>query len=169
MARQQSLEEIAEPLEVNETINNTLTLVKSHVQQGNVDLSVVLGESLPPVMAVRGQLEDVWLNLLLNARDAVANCPNPLIGITTAHNGDQYRFEVTVWDNGKGIPEALQKKIFEPFFTTKPSGEGTGLGLHICRQVVEAFHGSLSVQSAYNEGTRFLIYLPVDHGREPNP
>jgi signal transduction histidine kinase/DNA-binding response OmpR family regulator len=161
MARQQTAEDILEPLDVNETINNTLALVKGHIQQGSVLLVIGLAEALPPVRAIIGQLEDVWLNLLLNARDAVAHRENPKIGIGTKYNAAKEQIEVMVWDNGVGIAEDVQMRIFEPFFTTKPAGEGTGLGLHICQQIIEKCGGSIQIQSKYNEGTRFHITLPI--------
>lgn len=166
MARQQSGEEALQPLDVNETITNTLTLVRGHIQHGSVALLVDLAQDLPPVAGIIGQLEDVWLNLLLNARDAVADRPNPTIGITSAYLPDLDSVEVRVWDNGIGIDEDVQTQIFEPFFTTKPAGEGTGLGLHICQQIVEKCKGSIRVQSTYNEGTQFTVQLPAYRGRD---
>jgi signal transduction histidine kinase len=68
--------------------------------------------------------------------------------------------EVTVWDNGTGIPAELVGEIFKPFFTTKPQGEGTGLGLHICRQVVDRVGGAISVQTS-TTGTQFVVRLPI--------
>jgi len=166
MARQQSPDEQLELINVNETIRNTLTLVRGHIQQGHAGLSVELEDDVPFVAGVQGQLEDVWLNLLLNARDAVVNRPQPEIAITSRYDADRDEVEVSVWDNGVGIDAALQEQVFEPFFTTKPAGEGTGLGLHICRQIIEQFDGSISLQSAYNEGTQFVIRLPVYDERE---
>ncbi len=166
MARQQSTDNILEPLDINETIDNTLTLVRGHIQQGRIALSVELEENLPPVVGIQGQLEDVWLNLLLNARDAVVHRNDPQIGILTRFNPEQGQIEVVIWDNGVGIPESMQSQIFEPFFTTKPAGEGTGLGLHICQQVVSKCQGTIHLQSAYNEGTRFTVVLPVYRGGE---
>ncbi len=163
MARQQSPNEQRVPLDVNETINGTLMLVKSHVTHGNVALSVDLEDNLPKVLGVQGQLEDVWMNLLLNARDAVSQTALPEIGIISTCDRNQEQITVTIWDNGTGIPEDMQSRIFEPFFTTKPAGEGTGLGLHICRQIVEKCGGTIYLQSAHHEGTRFIIYLPVFH------
>ncbi|MBN1679183.1 MAG: GAF domain-containing protein [Anaerolineae bacterium] len=165
MARSYSVDEILEPQNVNDTINNTLMLVKSHIQQGNVTLLVQLSNDIPPVNGIQGQLEDVWLNLLLNARDAVIGRPEPTIGISTSYQPDQAPGYATivVWDNGAGIPEDTRPQVFEPFFTTKPVGEGTGLGLHICKQIVEKCEGSISLQSLYNEGTRFIIHLPIFH------
>ncbi len=166
MARQQSSDDQLELINVNESIRNTLTLVRGHIQQGRVALSVDLDDEMPLVAGVQGQLEDVWLNLLLNARDAVVNRNQPEIGITSRYDAAHDQVEITVWDNGVGIDSALQDQIFEPFFTTKPAGEGTGLGLHICQQIIEKFSGSISLQSIYNEGTRFLIHLPTYYERE---
>jgi signal transduction histidine kinase/DNA-binding response OmpR family regulator len=163
MARQQSPNEQRVPLDVNETINGTLMLVRSHVVHGNVALSVDLEDNLPAVLGAQGQLEDVWMNLLLNARDAVSHSVQPEIGIASSHDRTQSQIMVTIWDNGTGIPEDMQSRIFEPFFTTKPAGEGTGLGLHICRQIVEKFGGNIYLQSERNKGTRFIVYLPVFH------
>lgn len=69
--------------------------------------------------------------------------------------------EVKVWDNGPGIPTEIVTEIFKPFFTTKPAGEGTGLGLHICRQVVDRVGGTINVESQPEQGTTFTIRLPV--------
>ncbi len=165
MARQHSIDETPQPLDANDTIRNTLTLVKTHVQQGNVTLRVDLADELPYISGIQGQLEDVWLNLLLNARDAVTGRRDPTIGISTRYQGDDGLVEVVVWDNGAGVPENRYKRIFEPFYTTKPPGEGTGLGLHICKQIVEKCRGSISVESQYNQGTRFIIHLPVYNKR----
>ncbi len=161
MARQRPLQEAQTALDVNETILNTLALVKSHVQQGGVQLTVQLAQELPPVWGTHGQLEDVWLNLLLNARDAVAERESPQVGITTRRAKDGQHVEIEVWDNGVGIPAEQQKRVFEPFYTTKPPGAGTGLGLHICKQIVEKFGGNITLQSIYNKGTRFIVRLPI--------
>jgi two-component system NtrC family sensor kinase len=167
MARQQQpTDERLEKLDINETILNTLTLVKSHILHVNIALSVELGDNLPLAAGIQGQLEDVWLNLLLNARDGVAGCPGPKIGIRTMYDPDQDAVKVTIWDNGTGIPAEIQDHIFEPLYTTKPAGEGTGLGLHICRQIIEKCQGSIRLESAYNQGTRFEIYLPVSTQNE---
>jgi signal transduction histidine kinase len=166
MARQQPTEGSREPLNVNETIHNTLALVRSHIQHGNIMVSVQLDDHIPLVAGLQGQLEDVWLNLLLNARDAVAHRAEPEMGISTHFDQEADHVEVVVWDNGIGIPEELHGRVFEPFFTTKPAGEGTGLGLHICQQVVEKCNGSISLESTQNTGTRFIIRLPVYHERE---
>ncbi len=164
MARQHPVQDVRAAIDVNETIQNTLALVKSHVQQGNIQLTVQLAENLPLVIGAPGQLEDVWLNLLLNARDAVAECVAPQVGIATRCAEDAHYLQIEVWDNGVGIPAEQQERVFEPFYTTKPSGAGTGLGLHICKQIVEKFGGSITLQSTYNKGTRFIVHLPASGG-----
>lgn len=166
MARQQSSDEGFEHVDVNETIHNTLMLVKGHIQQGGVQVRLSLENDLPPVTAPSGQLEDVWLNLLLNARDAVSNCPSREIGIASRSATSENTIEVTVWDTGVGIPLERLDDIFEPFYTSKPPGEGTGLGLHICRQVVEKCGGQMQVESVEREGTRFVVRLPSYHRQD---
>ena len=84
------------------------------------------------------------------------------ISASLASNGDA--IEVVAWDNGPGIPAKIIDEIFRPFFTTKPVGEGTGLGLHICRQTAERIGGSITVESASDQGTRFLVRLPIKQG-----
>jgi signal transduction histidine kinase len=140
-----------------------LTLVTSHIKRGFVDLSVDLADDLPLINGLRGQLEDVWLNLFLNARDAVAEQEEPKIGIRSRLSPDGTKVEVSVWDNGPGIPEDQRELIFAAFYTTKPRGQGTGLGLHICRQIVEKCSGQITVQNNdYGQrGSSFLVSLPV--------
>lgn len=154
-----------EPIDVVDTIEGILSLVKSHIEQDGIRIITHLpDESLPPVMAVQGQLDDIWLNLLLNAHDALAGRESARIGIEAAYVPNTPYVDVVVWDNGPGVPEAIRRDIFEPFFTTKPVGEGTGLGLHICRQVVDRVGGSISVDNASEGGARFLVRLPVRKG-----
>jgi signal transduction histidine kinase len=112
-------------------------------------------------MAVKGRLDDIWLNLMVNANDALSGQDGGKIGIEVHYEpGDRY-INVIVWDNGPGIPEKIKQQIFSPFFTTKPVGEGTGLGLHICREVVENVGGTIEVESVQGEFTRFLVKLPI--------
>jgi len=166
MARHEPVDDRLEPIDVNETIQNTLMIVRDHILQGGVDLRLSLEEDLLPVGAPTGQLEDVWLNLLLNAREAVNACATQQVGITSRGVPEDRMIEVRVWDTGVGIPLSQQKQIFEPFFTTKPPGQGTGLGLYICRQVVETCGGTLHVKSAEGEGTQFCVRLPIYDRRD---
>jgi two-component system NtrC family sensor kinase len=153
------------PVDVVETVRDVIALVKSHIERDPVKLSEKLpGQALPPVMAVPGQLDDVWLNLLLNAHDALQGQEGAKMGIEVSLEPDGNNIDVVVWDNGPGIPADIIDEVFKPFFTTKPIGEGTGLGLHICRQVIDRVGGSITVNSPPGEGTRFLVRLPVMRG-----
>jgi signal transduction histidine kinase/DNA-binding response OmpR family regulator len=155
------------PIDVLDTIEGVLSLVKAHVERDRIQIYPKLpAEKLPPVWAGPGQLDDIWLNLLMNAHDALVGHEGAKIGIEARHSPSDDYIEVVVWDNGPGIPEKIKAEIFEPFFTTKPVGEGTGLGLHICRQVVERVGGSISIDSQYNDGTRFIVRLPIKRGAE---
>lgn len=160
MAYQVTDEDIPDLMDVNTTINNTLTLVGSHIRHHMIDLQVNLADGLPLAYGLRGQLEDVWLNLLLNARDAVKDRPSPTIGIESYLQDD--KVTVVVWDNGPGITLENQERVFEAFFTTKSRGEGTGLGLHICRQVVDKCGGQITIQPNEPHGTQMIVSLQVD-------
>ncbi|GAB4546068.1 MAG: hypothetical protein OHK0023_05290 [Anaerolineae bacterium] len=152
-------------IEVHQTIRNTLELVSTHIERGQVRFEVELDVSVPSyVLAMPNQLEDAWLNLLMNARDAIQDMPSPAMGILSRRAKDQ--LDVMVWDNGSGIPPNYRDRIFEPFFTTKPPGHGTGLGLYICKQIIVQAGGKISVDSAPNQGTLFRVRLPVSETRE---
>jgi len=154
-----------ERIDVLDTIEGVLSLVKAHIERDRIQIIATLPEEkLPPVWAVPGQLDDIWLNLLLNAHDALIGREGAQMGISAAYIMEDEVIEVIAWDNGPGIPAKIVDEIFKPFFTTKPVGEGTGLGLHICRQTAERIGGSISVESAPDEGTRFLVRLPVKGG-----
>jgi signal transduction histidine kinase len=114
---------------------------------------------VPPVEAVPGQLNQVFMNVLGNAGDAITGEGN--VWITTRADTDT----VTVRDDGPGIPPALQGRIFDPFFTTKPQGKGTGLGLSISHGIVTEHGGTIDVQSVPGAGTTFTIVLPRQQAR----
>ncbi|MCB9438257.1 MAG: GAF domain-containing protein [Anaerolineales bacterium] len=160
MAYQVTDDDVPDLMDVNTTINNTLTLVGAHIRHHMIDLQINLAEQLPPAYGLRGQLEDVWLNLLLNARDAVKDQPDPAIGIESYLQDDKVM--VVVWDNGPGITPDNQERVFEAFFTTKSRGEGTGLGLHICRQIVDKCGGLITIQTNEPRGTQMIVSLQVD-------
>jgi signal transduction histidine kinase len=150
------------PIDVIDSIRGTISLVKSHLDRSQVRLNANLtDESLPPVFAAPGQLDDIWLNLILNAHDALVNAgtAQPAVTIDVVYN-QVNQLQVTIRDNGPGVPEHLRDNIFKPFFTTKPPGEGTGLGLHICRQVTEQVGGTIELAS-HGRGATFIVNLPA--------
>jgi CheY-like chemotaxis protein len=112
---------------------------------------------LPAVQGVVGELNQVWLNLIANAIDAAPERGH--VSVTAARERDSV--VVKVIDDGVGIPEEHHDRIFEPFFTTKPVGEGTGLGLSLCRNIIEEHGGTIAVESAPGAGATFRIELPA--------
>ncbi|MFN8377356.1 MAG: GAF domain-containing protein [Anaerolineae bacterium] len=151
-----------EPVQVVTTIEETLSLVRPHFAREHIEVVAGFPDGeLPPVMAAPGELDDVWLNLLLNAHDAVVGRENARIIIEVSFVPGDSVITVYVRDNGSGIPAELIEAIFKPFFTTKPMGHGTGLGLHFCRQVIDRVGGLITVESHAETGTLFTVKLPV--------
>jgi signal transduction histidine kinase len=118
--------------------------------------------SVPPVPGNESRFSRLFLNLLLNAAQAVAGDPEKehFIRVVTRHDAGR-NVTVEVTDSGPGIPEEHIERVFEPFFTTKPAGEGTGLGLAISRRIAEDIGGALDVQSVQGRGATFRVVLPV--------
>ncbi len=167
ISRPDSAESPPERIDVVDTIQGVISLVKGHIERDGIEIVADLPtEPLPAVWAVQGQLDDIWLNLLLNAHDALMGQNNGVrkIGVQASAVHEQDQLEIVIWDNGPGIPAKIVNEVFKPFFTTKPPGEGTGLGLHICRQTAERVGGSIRVQSEEGNGARFTITLPTKRG-----
>jgi signal transduction histidine kinase len=150
---------VMQPLDINASLQNSITLLRAQLEPHLTSFEVHLDPRLPPVNASPRHLEDVWLNLLLNARDAVSQVKNGMIKVTSSLDATTAGIRVTVQDNGPGIPPDHLKSVFEPFFTTKDSG--TGLGLSICRDVVIRHGGQIEVNSVEGQGTTFTITLPT--------
>lgn len=160
-------DERARPLNVNETIHETMLLLGPQIRQQGIALELDLAEALPPVLSSPSQLEDVWMNLLINARDAVMQhkSAHGQIQMQTSLAEDGKMLEVSVADNGAGIAPEDAARVFDPFFTTKPHGKGTGLGLYICQQIVADHGGDIQLTSNLGEGTTVLVRLPVSAPR----
>jgi signal transduction histidine kinase len=121
-------------------------------------------KDLPGVMAYGGELNQVWVNLIDNALDAVG--PGGRVEVSAKREGG--KVVVSIGDNGPGIPEAALPRIFDPFFTTKPVGEGTGLGLDIARRLVTRHNGQIEVESRPGR-TVFSVSLPLEAAAAPGP
>jgi signal transduction histidine kinase len=117
--------------------------------------------TLPRVMGNRGRLQQVLMNLLLNAVDAMPD--GGTIGVRASASAGRVR--LTVSDTGVGIPAEHLEKIYDPFFTTKPRGQGTGLGLSVSYGIVKEHAGTLTAESAPGEGSRFIVSLPISESR----
>ncbi|HEX8559860.1 MAG TPA: ATP-binding protein [Pyrinomonadaceae bacterium] len=147
-------------VDIHESIESTLRLLARYYTAENIRLVRDYGD-LPPVDCYAGQLNQVWLNLLVNAAYAVRRGGE--VRIETRREGDAA--VVAVGDTGEGIAPEHLRRIFDPFFTTKPVGEGTGLGLSVTYGIVERHHGSIEVASRPGRGTTFTVTLPVDAPR----
>ncbi len=148
-----------EPISLREVIERALSLMREQLRLREIEVTVDLGPDGPVVVGNAIQLEQVFINLLTNARDAVAESPRKLIDITaTIASG---AVDVALADTGQGIPPGLERRIFDPFFTTKEVGKGTGLGLSITYGIIKEHGGTISVVSPPGEGATFLIHLPL--------
>ncbi len=148
-------EQGVQPAQIHEGLDSTLLLLHNKLKH-RIEVHRDYG-SLPPIPCNAGKLNQVFMNLLSNAAQAIEGKGS--IFITTRHVGDSIR--ISIRDTGKGIPEEIQPHVFESFFTTKPAGEGTGLGLSISKNIVEKHRGRLSFTSAAGEGSEFIITLPI--------
>jgi two-component system NtrC family sensor kinase len=149
----------AEPVEVdlNSVLEETLTLVQHPFKTARVNVVRSYSEQLPPVLGSITRLQQVFLNLFMNARDAMPG-GGMLEVRTAAHNGS---VEVEVVDTGAGIPPEHLHRIFDPFFTTKATGRGTGLGLSVSYGIIKEHAGKVDVRSAPGKGTSFRLEFPV--------
>ncbi|MEK7327259.1 MAG: GAF domain-containing protein [Chloroflexota bacterium] len=149
------------PTDVNATVLNALDLVRVHMERNGTQIQVNLASDLPAVLANGHYLEEVWINLLMNARDAlVEDRPGEILLTSRLAPGGQ-AVEVAVKDNGRGISAADQEHIFALFFTTKGRNRGNGLGLPVCQSIIHNHGGEISFASAVDQGTSFVVRLPL--------
>src|SRR5882672_8828220 len=145
-------------VDLNEGIESTVRLLSLYYKDGRITLCRDYGE-LPQVNCYAALLNQVWMNLLMNAAQAIGKADGE-VRISTRSEGDQV--VATFSDTGCGIVSDNVKRIFDPFFTTKPVGEGTGLGLSISHGIIERHGGKIEVKSVLGQGTTFTIYIPVN-------
>jgi C4-dicarboxylate-specific signal transduction histidine kinase len=148
-----------EPVSLRVVLEQSLSLMQQQLRLRNIEITLDLGEEEPVVLGSPLQLEQVFVNLLTNARDAMADSPRKAIRISVAIESDMA--EIALADTGPGIPPGLERRIFDPFFTTKDVGKGTGLGLSITYGIIKDLGGSISVVSPPGEGATFLVRLPL--------
>ena len=148
-------------IDINKVIHDTLALLEHQFKTAHVKVQDTLEPKLPPIYGNAGKLQQVFLNLFLNARDAM---PGGGTLTVSTNNGDGV--SVTVSDSGSGIAQEHIQKIYDPFFTTKNSvahgqRRGTGLGLSVTYGIIQEHAGKISVQSRPNEGTTFVLEFPT--------
>jgi len=148
------------PVAINQVVEDALFLLRYHDRFKRIELKRNMGEGLPPVEANAEQLIQVFLDLMLNAIDAMDGRGTLTIG-TKRHPSRQDEVVVEIADTGMGIPREDIGKIFEPFFTTKAPGQGTGLGLSITYAIVEHHRGRIQVDSQLGSGSTFRVVLPA--------
>jgi C4-dicarboxylate-specific signal transduction histidine kinase len=147
----------SETTDVEIGLRDTLRMVAAKVKLKNTVIELDVEENLLPVRAAGSDLNQVWINLLDNALDAISEAGQIKIRAYREHN----RVVVSFSDNGSGIPQKIISKIFDPFFTTKPPGQGIGLGLDIARRIVSCYHGDINVQSQ-NGWTEFKVNFLIE-------
>src|SRR3989449_2320033 len=148
-----------EATSLRQVIERALSLMQEQLRLREIEVTVDLGPEEPVVLGNPIQLEQVFINLLTNGRDAVAESPRKAIRIAGVVGSAMV--EVAFIDTGPGIPPGLEPRIFDPFFTTKEVGKGTGLGLSITYGIIKEHGGTISVVSPPGEGAAFLIHLPL--------
>jgi two-component system NtrC family sensor kinase len=153
--------------DVNDSIHAALNLVSYQFASANIEVVTNLADDLPPTSASWEHLQSVWLNLLINARDALQDSQGERkIKITTTIDQARDNIVVLIEDNGMGMNPAELDQIFEPFYTTKAPGRGTGLGLATTHRIIEQHGGQIEVTSAVDDGSTFVIHLPLAPDQE---
>jgi two-component system, NtrC family, sensor kinase len=151
-------------VQLNDVIGDVVGLWEQRAKYSNVEISTHLDPELPTVNVAPSELQQVLLNLVNNAVDAMET-KGGTINVSSRFDGDCVVAEVT--DNGPGITKANLPRIFDPFFTTKPVGKGTGLGLSICYGIVKKMGGEIVVTSTEGQGATFLVHIPMPRDKAP--
>ncbi len=153
--------------DINDNLKEAIEIVKVGKKTKDINFISHLDESLPLVPLIADQVQQVFVNILINAVDAIAekkekfrNEEESFIKVTTSIK--DATIKVVFDDNGIGIPEESLTKVFEPFFTTKKEGKGTGLGLWVSYGIIKSSHGDIKVESVHKKGTKFIINFPLN-------
>lgn len=164
--RKSKVEEL-EHVDINTPIRGVFTVLGQQLKLRQIQVQLELQDNLPPVLGVANRLEQVFLNLVMNARDAIEEKQNANDGktlesrLTIRSYREKNSVVVTVADTGTGLPEAYKDRVFEPFFTTKEVGRGTGLGLSISYGIVKDCGGHIEIDSTEGTGTTFRLTFPA--------
>ena len=146
-----------EDVDINDTINQTITILENYARTNNIEIQTDLSGKLPIIASDQAQLQQVFLNLIANAIDAIGK--DGLIEIKSRRLDS--RICISIKDDGPGIPAEKHKNVFDPFFTTKEAGKGTGLGLSVIYNIIEKMGGTIHLKSQVGKGTTFTVEVPV--------
>ena len=152
-----SMEPHLDDVDVNNVLNQTIELIENHARINNIEIVKKMEPDLPIIASDQAQIQQVFMNLINNAIDAIEK--NGTIEVTTQTEGSE--IEICIKDNGPGITDENQRRVFDPFFTTKRTGKGTGLGLSISYSIIEKLGGTISLKSKPSQGSVFTIKLPL--------
>jgi two-component system, NtrC family, sensor kinase len=150
------MEVTIEEIDLNKLVQEVIMFLENESLHNRIQIKTDLENGLPPVLSDRTQIQQILLNIINNAMDAVVH--DGMIGVTTKKQSEMV--QITIEDNGPGMAPAILEHIFEPFFTTKEAGKGTGLGLSITYGLIKKLGGTVSVDSAVGKGTIFTICIP---------
>jgi two-component system, NtrC family, sensor kinase len=153
------MEPAEEKVDMNKVLSDTISFLENDARYKNIAIKTDYAPDLPPTLSDSSQMQQVFLNILNNAVDAIGK--DGEIEVKTGWSAKEKEIAITIADNGPGIPNEYLNRIFDPFFTTKEVGHGTGLGLSISYSIVEKLGGRMIVASEVSKGTVFTIYLPV--------
>lgn len=148
-----------EPFSVQEILHRATDFLREQIRLGGITVSTFIPTPAPVIHGCQIQIEQVFVNLMANAIDAMKTTPVKTLTVTCGVVGN--RVEIVFQDTGTGIPPDALPRVFDPFFTTKEVGAGTGLGLSIAYGIVKEHHGNLSVESEEGQGSRFIVRLPL--------
>ncbi len=149
--------------DINMNISEAVEITKVGTKAKNIMFNTNLAENIPMLPLISDQIQQVFVNILLNAVDAIAEAKDKTNHeISVKSQVDEENVIITFSDSGKGIAEENQNKVFEPFFTTKQPGKGTGLGLWVSYGIIKSFQGDITLKSVLNKGTTFNITLPLN-------
>ena len=150
-------------LNINRLIEKTLVLNSNLLKINNIKVKKRMDPDLPDLTGSEDQLQQVFMNIVSNAAEAMESTGKGELSITTRHSSKNGKIMVSFKDTGVGIPDENLSKLFEPFFTTKKKGKGVGLGLSVAYGIIQEHHGSINVQSEKGNGTTFIIEIPLKH------
>jgi len=153
--------ELSSGIIVNRVVKEALTIIRAHGRQGEIAITPVLAPNLPNITGNQYQLEQVVVNLLLNAMQAMPH-KKGTVTVRTEYSAESAAVRIIVTDQGEGIPPEVRKHLFEAFFSTRIDKGGSGLGLYISNFIVSEHKGRLTVESDTGGGTAATIHLPVD-------